>query len=274
MFSKLKSENGSIIIEATISLSAFMFAIVTILTIVNICIVQSRMAYAINMTAKEISQYSYLYSLTGFNNTQNELYQAGQEGTESLEETLGNVNEVFNEIENLGGEAESAANSQSMEDILSSWNAISSDVESTDAAIKDLENSLSEIADDPKSVIFGLVKLTANESFDVAKSRLVAAPLAKVMVQKHLVNSEDGNVNDYLKFLGVVPNATGSYIDGLNFNNSLLFPNGSDEIMINVEYDVKVIALLPIDFEFHFSQNAITHGWGAGDGSSFTPSES
>lgn len=61
---KLKSESGSVTVEATISLSAFMFAIVTILTIINICIVQARVSYAINTTAKEISQYSYLYALT------------------------------------------------------------------------------------------------------------------------------------------------------------------------------------------------------------------
>lgn len=32
---KLKSESGSVTVEATISLSAFMFAIVTILTIIK-----------------------------------------------------------------------------------------------------------------------------------------------------------------------------------------------------------------------------------------------
>ena len=60
----LKDEDGAIIIEATLSLSFFMFFIVTVLTIVNICYVQSKMSIAINETAKEISQYSYLYGLT------------------------------------------------------------------------------------------------------------------------------------------------------------------------------------------------------------------
>ncbi len=57
MFEKLKKENGSVTIEATISLSAFMFAIVTILTIVNVCIVQARMSYALNMNDVSIIQY-------------------------------------------------------------------------------------------------------------------------------------------------------------------------------------------------------------------------
>ena len=103
MFNKLKSEeNGSVTIEATISLSAFMFAIVTILTIVNICIVQARVSYAINTTAKEISQYSYLYSLTGLNEREKELYGAGKEQTQDISKILSDVNTVYNEIENLG----------------------------------------------------------------------------------------------------------------------------------------------------------------------------
>ncbi len=69
---KFRDESGSVTVEATISLSAFMFAIVTILTIVNVCIVQARMSYALNTTAKEISQYSYLYSLTGLNDSQSQ----------------------------------------------------------------------------------------------------------------------------------------------------------------------------------------------------------
>jgi hypothetical protein len=48
MLKRIKGESGSVTIEATISLSAFMFAIVTLLTIVNICLVQARVAVAIN----------------------------------------------------------------------------------------------------------------------------------------------------------------------------------------------------------------------------------
>lgn len=76
-------------------------------------------------------------------------------------------------------------------------------------------------------------------------------------MQKHLVSSKGGNVDDYLKHLGVVPNGNGSYIDGLDFSNSTLFPYGSNEITVDVSYDVKVIALLPIDFKFSFHQKQL-----------------
>lgn len=263
MFNKLNKENGSVTIEATIALSTFMFAIVTILTIVNICIVQARISYAINTTAKEISQYSYLYSLTGINDSQSRLYEAGVEGTKDISKILADVNTVYNEIENLGNTGNQSP--ENIDDIMSAWDSAVGSVENIEVAGSSLYDTVSDIASDPKNLMFGIAKLAASEGFDLVKSRLIAAPLAKTMIQKHLVSTEDGDVDAYLKFLGVIPSSTGSYIDGLDFSQSTLFPYGSNEIRINVQYDVKVIALLPIDFSFHFNQTAVTHGWLAGE---------
>ena len=91
MLKRIKGESGSVTIEATISLSAFMFAIVTLLTIVNICLVQARVAVAINTTAKELSQYSYLYSLTGFNKSEAELAQAAKDGTQDIDSIMSDI---------------------------------------------------------------------------------------------------------------------------------------------------------------------------------------
>ena len=102
MKKRIDRENGVVTVEATISLTAFMFAIVTILTIVNIALVQTKVAVAINTTARELSQYSYLYSLTGFNKSEAELAAAAQNGTQSINTIMTNVDTVFNEIQNLG----------------------------------------------------------------------------------------------------------------------------------------------------------------------------
>ncbi len=263
MFDKLKKENGSVTIEATISLSTFMFAIVTILTIVNVCIAQAKISYAINTTAKEISQYSYLYSLTGLNDSQAQLYAAGKEGTKDITKILSDINTVYNEIENLGNTGNQSPDN--IEDIMGAWDSAVGSVENIEAAGNSLYSTIDGIAKDPKNLMFGIAKLAASEGFDLAKSRLIAAPLAKTMVKKHLVNTDDGSVEEYLKFLGVVPSPTGKYLDGLDFSKSTLFPYGSNEITINVSYDIKVIPLLPIDFTFHFNQTAVTHGWLSGE---------
>ena len=88
---RTSEENGVVTVEATISLTAFMFAIITILTIVNIALVQAKVAIAINTTARELSQYSYLYSLTGFNKSEAELAEAGKNDTQSISTIMTNV---------------------------------------------------------------------------------------------------------------------------------------------------------------------------------------
>ena len=262
---KFKSESGSVTVEATISLSAFMFAIVTLLTIVNICIVQARMSYAINTTAKEISQYSYLYALTGLNESQSGLAEAGSNDTLPINNLFNDINTVYTEIEGLNDDSDSDGSGGSkVEDITAKWDQISKTLQDGGTAIS---NDIEDIANNPKQIIFGVAKLAGNKTMDLAKSKLIMEPLAKAMCKKHLVSSKGGSVDAYLKSLGVVPSASGSYYKGLDFNGSTLFPNGSNEIKICVSYDVKVIALLPIDFSFHFEQTAITHGWLAGDAS-------
>lgn len=263
MFRKTNKENGAIVIEATISLTAFMFAIVTLLTIVNICTVQARIGYALNITAKEISQYSYLYSLTGLNNRQSEIYEAGVEQTQDINKILTDVNTVYNEIQNLGETGQKSP--ENIDDIMNAWDSINSSADNIESAAGSIGESLKSIASDPKNLIFGIAKLGASEAFDMAKSKLIAAPLAKTMIQRHLVDEKGGNVEAYLKNLGVVPSGSGKYIDGLDFSESTLFPNGTDVITLNVQYDVKVITLLPIDFTFHFCQSAVTCGWSANE---------
>ncbi len=265
MLNKSNKQKGAVTIEATISLTAFMFAIITILSIVNIAFVQAKMAYAINMTAKEISQYSYLYALTGLNESQKNVYDNGLNDTKDIGTIIDNVSLVYSEIENVCSEERKVVGNPSLDGLLNAWDNIGNSVETIESAGSTIYDSMSDIADDPKKVMFGIAKLAGSKGFDLAKSRLIAAPLAKTMVKRHLVSSKNDDVEKFLKGLRVVPNAKGSYLGGLNFKNSTLFPNGSNLIEINVEYDVKVLELLPLDLKLHFCQTATTNGWLAGE---------
>ena len=262
MIKRARDNQGSVTIEATIALTAFMFTIVTILTIVNISILQSKMAFAINATAKEISQYSYLYSLTGLNQREGEIYQSGKNGTKPVEDLLGDLNDAYSEIEKLGSTGKTNIND--IDDILSAWDNVSGTVQDGVKTGKAVYNDIEKIAENPKNLLFGIVKLAGTHVFDYAKSHLIAAPLSRVMCKKHLVNKKGGSVDSYLASLGVMPKGN-SYLDGLDFSQSLLFPEGSSLIRVTVSYDAKLIALLPIDIKFHFCQSATTYGWMAGD---------
>lgn len=257
-----KREEGAVTVEAVISLTAFMFAMVTIFTIVNICIVQAKVSCALNATAKEISQYSYLYSIAGLNRLHGKVYENGLAQTEDITSLLSDVNDAYNEIQTLGNSAADIS-FNNVDSIMTAWDNVSGELQDLQGTGSSIESTLESMASDPKSLLFGIAKIGASKGFDLAKSRLIAAPLARAMCKKNLVNKKDGDVESYLKSLGVVPSASGSYYGGLDFTQSALFPNGSDVIKLVVSYEVHVIELLPVDFTFQFCQSAITHGWPA-----------
>lgn len=260
--SEYKREHGAITIEAIISLSTFMFAIVTLLAIVNICLVQAKIGIAINTTAKELSQYSYLYATTGLNKS-HEAIADGAKGTQDqIDGVIGDVGTVFTEIQNIGQKTEKIQE----QDISSLLDEIETSGNNIQTAGISLKSTFEEIAKDPKQAAMGLAKILANDGWNLAMS-FVAEGLSKGLCQKNLIAEKGGSVESYLKSLGVVPSSTGSYLDGLDFSGSTIFPSGSSEIRVRVSYDVKVIALLPIDFSFHFCQTAITHGWLTGEDS-------
>lgn len=88
-----KKEHGAIIVEATISLSFFMFAMFTFLSVIQIAYTQSRMSVALSSATKEIAEYAHIYYATGMNEA------ATGSGGKSSEL----ANEVADFIQNIGG---------------------------------------------------------------------------------------------------------------------------------------------------------------------------
>ncbi len=271
IYSLLKSDSGVVTVEATISLSAFMFLMVTLLTIINICVVQAKVVNAINATAKEISQYTYLYSLTGLNSVQSQLAQNGDLTQEQINGVIGGVQDTFAQLDGLQGNLDNTKSQAA-----TAFSSGNFDLDALASNVEDIKNNLSNVqssasgtmeqiekmAENPKQLIFGLASMAGSDLWDVAKSRIIAASLANVMSRKHFISGSKDEVNSYLAGLGVVPRDNGNYID---FTRSTLFPKGSNIITITADYDVKVIALLPIDFTFHFCQTSITYGWMCGE---------
>lgn len=264
MIIRYKNERGAVTVEAIISLTTFMFAIVTVFTVVNICIVQSQISYALNVTAKEISQYSYLYSLSGIPDSFKSVHENGEEETKDIDVFISDITAAYENMEQLGREAFNAKDAGNVDDIKSAWNNFEKNFNDLQANAGAIKEDISNIADDPKKIIFGIAKLGVVKGSDILISECIAQPLIKGMIKKNLMDEENGNVEVYLKNLHVIPDGKGSYFDGLDFKGSYIFPKGTNVIKLNVSYKVKVIALLPIKTTFRFNQTAITHGWPAG----------
>ena len=97
-FNRMKKENekGAIIVEATIALPVFIFTILIILSITDICYVQSKMAVAVNSAAKEMSQYGYLYTTFGLDE-----HLTGEGGKSS--EFMDSFGELLNKVSEKAG---------------------------------------------------------------------------------------------------------------------------------------------------------------------------
>ena len=87
-------ERGAIVVEATLSLTTFIFAMFMLLSVTQIAYTQARISVALDCAAKEIAQYAHVYFLSG--------------ASEIFSGSGGNSSELFGEVggflEDLGGE--------------------------------------------------------------------------------------------------------------------------------------------------------------------------
>lgn len=273
----MKRNTGAVSIEATISLTAFIFFFMMLYDLLTVCITQAKINEAINNTAKEISQYSYIIGKTGLDKSLGSVQQSAQDKKEQTNNTLQNIVTMYSSMENIGTDIKNAAtDTSSLDDALIKANGLIDSIQSNGAkaeeAAGNLKTTITNIAQDPKSFILGMGQLVASEGFEVFKSKLIVAPLATGMAKKHLMTSEgqsDEELETIIKNMRIVPgtkNGNTSYIDGLDFSDSVLFPYGTDEITIVVKYKIKIIPLLPVELEYQVYQKASTKGWMHGDG--------
>lgn len=97
---KQERQRGAVIVEATISLTTFMFAMFTLLFLIQIAYVQSRMSVALGCATKELAEYLHVYYVT--------------EMDEMLPSSGGKSSELFNKVgelvQSVGGELGSISN--------------------------------------------------------------------------------------------------------------------------------------------------------------------
>lgn len=248
-----KKENGAIIVEATLVLPFFMFAIITVLSIVNISFAQAKIGTALNETAKEISQYSYLYGLTGLNSKQAGLYGKGENARASIDEVASGVGEIFSAASSMGGTVSSSYSDPSK--YSGAIDSIKSDINSAKQGFSGISSGAKALASDPMAILY----MIGNEAVELVKSYVVEI-IAPVFMEKHLIRSSEDNAEAFLRYLGVVPDGE-SYMDGLDFGQSVVFLNGSEEIKLVVKYEIQVWKFFGMDIKLPFTQCAATKAW-------------
>lgn len=110
MMKQSNRERGAVIVEATLALPFFMFAIYTLLSVIQIAYAQARMAVALDSATKQVAEYTHIYfalgldeKITGTGGVSSELANEVATFLEDMGGSLGSVNEELGQyVQNAG----------------------------------------------------------------------------------------------------------------------------------------------------------------------------
>lgn len=285
-----KRQSGSITIEATVALTAYIFVIIGILSIINICRAQMLISVAVDQTAKEMSQYAYFYDISGLDAITSGLDQQGESAKKQTNQLIGYTKAMQTSLQGM-----STGAGQAVSDVTDAYNSISNttsfdgafdevqraaenlgktsddiqkNAKNFAAAAKSFENQVKGM--DAESYMRSLGALAAGTASHEVLSRLICAPLAKNMMTKHLAGyaGESAQGSDWdkadiaLKNLGL---ANG--MDDLNFMMSEMFSKDEPKQIHLVCYytiPLSTVIAIPGDKHLVFCKEAVTNAWLSG----------
>lgn len=243
-----KDERGYIVVETITCFLLLVFLIMSILSLVNIVVVQARIHYALTQAAETVSMYSYVLDVTG------------------LDEVLGNVADSGDEVR---GEASTLKNN--VEQVLNGLQSLS-----FNSAIDGVENTAGQVKSwidgataDPKGTVQTLLKWGIDEAVNSAAFSELMRPLVG-----HYLDNGSMSGDEWLKTFDVEGG-----LDGLEFyhfnpasatyNSHLLDANGDVWLTVNYEIDY-TFGALPLPFgTLKISQTVKTKAWLGGSGKGY-----
>ncbi len=242
-------QRGAIVIEATLSLTAFVFLMFTILSIVDICYVQSKIGVALDSAAKEISQYMYLYYKLEIP----ALEASFSEGTEDSKQVAVQTIDGLDIMSDSLQQGKMGIESGNYTEL---YNAAMTGTQTARGLANTYGQKLSE---DPKGFILGMAKMAGNELKEEGKA-ILGQVLAIAFMEKNLKNYASQSADSFLRRCHVV-----NGIEGLDFDYTSLMAYGtSNQIQLVCTYEVEVIRFLNIDVKVKFRKVSRTNAWGNG----------
>jgi len=232
-----KDESGYIVVETVGAFMLFVFFIVSILALVGIVALQSRMHYAITQTAQTLSMYSYIYEATG---------RSSQFGVPNGNTAIRRASEQ---------ELRTGISS-----IIGAANVFSGN--STGSQGGAAQDGASDLFSNPSTLISAFLG-------DGDKSAVLRS-----LIARYLRNGTTSG-DQYLKSMGVIGGMNGLQILGYDYggggaNRPLVDRNGT--ISVTVRYDVVYTFWgLPLPFsKMTITQSAATRAWLGGEGVRYT----
>ncbi|WP_418418537.1 TadE/TadG family type IV pilus assembly protein [Blautia sp.] len=210
---KKERQKGSITVEASLFIPMFLFAFMSIYSLVFFVRAQLVIQYAADQAAKEVAQYSYILEKTGILDSYQNLGQEASDFSQEMEKIKENLSEL-----------DSAAQK------IAAGQGTAQDMTGAGQAGQGIYDTVENYARNPEEFINGALGSIKISAWDGLSSYMVGTVAESCVVQQLATASGTEDVEAYLKSLGV---------SGLSYKNSSWCRNGSNDIKIVVDYDVK-----------------------------------
>lgn len=224
-------ENGAVIVEASIALPIYLFVILAIYSIINICFVQAKMNVALDSTAQQLSQYAYIYYCAGLDNYAKNAASNAEAAKDSTKNALKGVGTLANGLTD---------GSVKLEDI--------------EGAYTSIEELAETFSDNPQSFLWYM----ANEAANVGQAEL-AKVITRGFLGSNLKEKADDTPDAFLR-----RNYIKQSFKELDLSGTEFLPNGTTNIQLVVTYDVKVAQFFNLEVDIKLSSCAKTFAWARG----------
>ena len=220
---------GTATVEAAIVLPLVILAFTSIISIIRIAGTYERIQHALNQVASELSQYSYLYAVSGLKEQHDTLYDNITEAKEKIMEQQNTVSAFYESLHTLTNDIPSYGKSD--KNIRSLYDTIQN-IRNTDSSLEVLSQEAEKVLKDPMGEI-RLISLALSDTlFGKTKTALMEI-ITKSMLEARLSKELSVSVKDLDNRLRIQDG-----IEGLDLSSSTFF-NDMETIDLIVEYTVK-----------------------------------
>jgi len=224
----LKTARGSATVEAAIILPIVILVFVSILSIIRIIETYERVQHALNQVASDLSQYSYLYAVSGLQEKHDEIVDEIENAKNELLEQQNAINTFYGTFQNITGEITLTGQETDIGALID----MVGNIRNMGGSFNDLSEQIDKIIADPMGELRIIALALSDTLFGKSKTALFST-VSKSMIKQKLSQSLSIPVNNLEKSLRIKDG-----VNGLDFSGSSFF-NDKQTIDLVVEYTVK-----------------------------------
>lgn len=221
----IKSNKGSITVEAAVVVPIFLFVIISIVFLIRVVYTHEIVQHALDETANEMAVASYIYHISGLQDIHDSVCGETKNSPPEDQALISEVFQVYRSLKDL----------------------------------YDNSNKVYETSENSLEILKSIATLALKEEFEDIKTE-ICIPFVKLRMGDYLKKRGMTNLNQRILNLNIFDG-----LDGLDFSWSRFFEDSNNDIDLVVKYKIKLPVPLKVIPDFLMIQRATARAWLGGD---------